>query len=531
LAAAFDWSQPYASRRSPLLAGNVVATSQPLASQAGLEMLRIGGNAVDAALAAAITLVVVEPCSNGLGSDAFAIVCDGQVLHGLNASGRSPAAWSPEYFAARGGKIPSTGWDSVTVPGAVSAWAALSERFGRLEFKRLFGPAIRCAREGFHVSPIIAEQWAMQCRAMAEACPAFAETFTVDGRAPLAGERFRCPDMALALEEIAATRGESFYRGDLASKIAAAAQQAGGALSAEDLAEHAPDWVEPVSARYRDVEVHEIPPNGQGITALMALGILNHFDLAALGPDSPESVHLQAEATKLAFGQLYAHVGDPEHMPLSAQELLAPERLEELAGAVDAEKAGDAPWGLRSLGDTVYLTAADAAGMMVSYIQSNANGFGSGVVVPGTGISMQNRGVGFVLKAGHPNLVAGRKRPLHTIIPGFLTRGGSPLMSFGVMGGPMQPQGHVQMVVRVVDYGQNPQAASDAPRWRVGGGRNLLLENAADPGLVKGLEARGHAVKLSANIIPFGGAQLIHRAEAGYCAGSDHRKDGCAAGF
>jgi gamma-glutamyltranspeptidase / glutathione hydrolase len=529
----FDWTQPYASKRSPLLAENVVATSQPLAAQAGLEMLRAGGNAVDAALAAAITLTVVEPCSNGVGSDAFAIVSDGQVLHGLNASGRSPAAWNGEYFAARGGKIPASGWDSVTVPGVVSAWVALCERFGRLEFSRLFGPAIRYAREGFNVSPIIAGHWAHQGRIFAKQYPAFAATFLPGGKPPAAGERFQNPDLAATLEEIAASKNESFYRGALASRIAAASRDAGAALTADDLAEHAPDWVEPLAIKYRDVELHEIPPNGQGIAALIALGILEHFDLAklAIDVDTPESVHLQIEAMKLAFGEVYAHVGDPEHMSVPPGELLAPARLERLAASLDARGAHDAPWGLRGLGDTVYLAAADANGMMISYIQSNANGFGSGIVVPDTGIALQNRGVGFSLEAGHPNCVAGRKRPFHTIIPGFLTRNGEPLMSFGVMGGPMQPQGHVQMVVRLADFGQNPQAASDAPRWRVEGGRNLLLENTADPKLVEGLEKLGHIVKLSSDISPFGGAQLIHRIEGGYCAGSDHRKDGCAVGF
>jgi gamma-glutamyltranspeptidase/glutathione hydrolase len=527
----FEWTQPYPSRRSPVLAENVVAASQPLASQAGLEMLRLGGNAVDAALAAAITLTVVEPTGNGLGSDAFAIVCDGQVLHGLNASGRSPAAWSPERFGDEK-EMPRRGWDSVTVPGAVSAWVALSERFGRLDFERLFRPAIGYARSGFPVSPVIAGEWAGAARALGRDFAEFARVFLPEDRAPRAGERFSCPELAETLEEIAATVGESFYRGRLAGEIAGASEAGGGAMTRQDLAEHRADWVEPISVRYRALELHEIPPNGQGIAALIALGILEHFDLAALPVDSAGSLHLQIEAMKLAFTEAHARVADPAHMTLAPGELLAPERLAGLAAALKRDRAHDAPWGRRrEEGDTVYLAAADSSGMMVSYIQSNYQGFGSGVVVPGTGITLQNRGAGFSLRESHPNRVAGRKRPFHTIIPAFVTGDGRPVMSFGVMGGPMQPQGHVQVMVRLADYGQNPQACSDAPRWRVEGGRRVLIEAGCDPRVVAALEKMGHRVEVKSSALPFGGAQLIHRIEGGYCAGSDHRKDGCAVGY
>ncbi len=530
MTAPFDWKRPYPSGRSPLLARNVVATSQPLAAQAGLAMLRWGGNAVDAALAAATALTVVEPCSNGVGSDAFAIVWDGERLHGLNASGRSPAAWSRERFSGLE-KMPGRDWDSVTVPGAVSAWAALSERFGKLSFAKLFEPAVGYAREGFLVSPTVAGHWAAQGEDLGKRFPDFADAWLRDSRAPRAGQRFVNPALAETLEAIAETGGSAFYRGELAKRMIAASDAGGGVMTREDLYAHRADWVEPLSVPYRGLRLHEVPPNGQGIAALIALGILERFDLAQYPPDSADSLHVQMEAMKLAFTDVYRHVADPDFMAAPAAELLDPERLAEEARSIDMQAAHDAPWGLRSLGDTVYLTAADESGMMVSYIQSNANGFGSGVVVPGTSISLQNRGVGFSLDEEHPNCVAGGKRPFHTIIPGFVTRDGEPLMSFGVMGGPMQPQGHVQMMVRLADYGQNPQTASDAPRWRAEGGRQISVESGLSGKALKELARRGHAIETVSNPGRFGGAQLIYKLPGGYCAGSDHRKDGCAAGF
>jgi len=527
----FTWDFPYPSQRMPLLAKNVVATSQPLAAQAGLQALVKGGNAVDAALAAAITLTVVEPTSNGIGSDAFAILWDGEKLVGLNASGRAPAGWTPERFKGRAA-MPTQGWDAVTVPGCVSAWVALSQRYGKLPFPDLFQAAIRYARDGYMVSPITAANWARQAPNF-KGFSEFAWTFLPKDRAPRAGERFYCPQQAETLEEIAATKGESFYRGKLAERIALASQADEGAHTLADFAAHRCDWVEPLSVEYRGYRLHEIPPNGQGIVALMALGILRHFDLSALPVDGADSLHLQIEAMKLAFADAYRYVSDAATMEFDAQKLLADDYLARRAKAIDMKRAQTPPPGDPRAGGTIYLTTADANGMMVSYIQSNYMGFGSGVVVPGTGISMQNRGAGFSLKPGHPNRVGPGKRPYQTIIPGFLTRDGKPVMSFGVMGGQMQPQGHTQMVTRIVDYQQNPQAASDGPRWIVNNDFSVSFETQRyAPGVLDDLKARGHRiVDPEAAMFGFGGAQLIWRLDDGYCAGSDHRKDGHAIGY
>ncbi|MBM9595458.1 gamma-glutamyltransferase family protein [Roseitranquillus sediminis] len=525
-----DFSTFYPVRRVPLLARNVVATSQPLAAQAGLSMLHAGGNAVDAALAAAITLTVVEPTGNGVGSDAFAIIWDGSELHGLNSSGRSPAGWTPARFAG-GSAMPQRGWESVTVPGAVAAWIELSERFGTLPFEALFAPAIRYARDGFALSPTVATVWAKGAEALKDQ-PGFADHFMPDGRAPRAGELFRNPDLARTLEAIAESRGRALYEGALAEALVANATQHGAALTLDDLAAHQADWCGTLSTSFAGAELHEIPPNGQGIAALMALGILRHTQLADHAPDSVQSMHLQIEATKLALADLDRYVSDPATMQVSYDALLEDDYLASRAALIGTT-AGDPGAGAPKAGGTVFLTAADEAGRMISFIQSNYSGFGSGVVVPGTGIHLQNRGSGFTLEPGHPNEVGPRKRPFHTIIPGFVMRDGAPAMSFGVMGGPMQAQGHVQMMVRTALHGQNPQAASDAPRWRVTEGRELAIEWEMPSETVDGLGALGHSIKREApdNAFGFGGAQLIARTEAGYVAGSDHRKDGCAVGF
>ena len=395
----FGWELPYAWPRKPVLATNVVCTSQPLAAQAGLRMLADGGSAVDAAIATAIALTVVEPVSNGIGSDAFAIVWDGRQLHGLNASGRSPAAWTPEYFGVDG--VPALGWNSVTVPGAVSAWVELHAKFGKLPFERLFEPAISYGSKGFLVSPTIAEQWAAQVPLFASQ-PGFAETFMPGGRAPSPGERVTLPDHAATLELIATTHGEAFYRGELAAKLEAHASANGGAMRAGDLAAHHADWVGTMSGGYRGYTLHEIPPNGQGIVALIALGILQHFDMSSFAIDSADSVHVQIEAVKLAFADAQAYVADIEHMTVRPEHLLDKEYLRQRATLIDRDRAKSASAGTPR-GGTVYLTAADASGVMVSMIQSNYMGFGSGVVVPGTGISLQNRGADFTVAQGHPN--------------------------------------------------------------------------------------------------------------------------------
>lgn len=423
----FGWTFPYAWPRMPILATNVVCTSQPLAAQAGLRMLADGGNAVDAAVATAITLTVVEPVSNGIGSDAFSIVWDGQKLHGLNASGRSPSAWTPEYFG--GNAVPVLGWNSVTVPGAVSAWVELHARFGRLPFETLFEPAISYGRNGFLVSPTVAAQWAAQVPLFASQ-PGFADAFMPGGRAPKPGELFTFPDHAATLEKIAATNGEEFYRGELAAKLEAHSAANGGVMRADDLAAHRVDWVDTITGTYRGYTIHQIPPNGQGIVALIALGILEHFDMSSWSVDSAESVHVQIEALKLAFADAQACVADIDYMPVHPKRLLDKEYLRQRATLIDPKRAMPAATGIPR-GGTVYLAAADAAGMMVSMIQSNYLGFGSGVVVPGTGISLHNRGSDFTVVPRHPNRVGPRKRPYHTIIPGFVTRDGAPVMSFG----------------------------------------------------------------------------------------------------
>ena len=525
---AFGWDFPYPSQRMPVLARNVVATSQPLAAQAGLSMMQKGGNAVDAALAAAITLTVVEPTSNGIGSDAFCILWDGKQLQGLNASGRSPAAWNPERFKAHQA-MPTRGWDAITVPGAVSAWVALSERYGKLPFANLFEPAIRYATDGYMVSPTISRLWAAQVPQLKDV-PGFAEHFMPRGRAPEAGEKFTAPAHARTLRRIAETRGEAFYRGDLAQRMAEHARKHGGVMTVEDLAAHSADWVEPLAHDYRGCTLHEIPPNTQGIAAQIALGILEGFDLGAIPVDSADSLHLQIEAMKLAFADAYEYVSDPATMRVKNSGLLNREYLRSRSRLIDMKKAKQPQHGVHGRGGTVYLTAADASGMMVSFIQSNYQGFGSGIVVDG--ISLQNRGYGFALRPGHANIVGPRKRPFHTIIPAFITRDGRPEMSFGVMGGSMQAQGHTQVMVRFADYRQNPQAAADAPRWRVGENLDVNIEHGVPAAVIDDLKSRGHRMAQADRwSTDFGRAQLIYRMDDGYLAASERRTDGQAVGF
>lgn len=529
----FQWTNPYPSGRSPLFARNVVATSQPLAAQAGLRMLMAGGNAIDAAIATAAALTIVEPVSCGLGSDAFAIVWDGQELHGLNASGTAPAAWTPEYFeSTHGGVIPQRGWDSVTVPGAIAGWAALSERFGKLAFEDLLQPAIELAERGHLVAPIVQGKWAAAIPILRDQ-PGFSAAFMPHGRAPQVGENFRFPDAANSLRKIAATRGGAFYHGELAHAITTHAREFGGAMQMEDLAQYQAQWVTPLQRDYAGYTVHEIPPNGQGIAALIALGILEHCDITRFAPDSLQAQHLQIEAMKLAFADTYRWVADPGSMrEVSAQDMLDDAYLAQRARLIDPHRATDFGHGTPPKGGTVYLTTADAEGRMVSFIQSNYMGFGSGVVVPNTGISLQNRGYCFTTQAGHPNCVAPGKRPFHTIIPGFLTRNGKPQMSFGVMGGNMQPQGHLQTLVRMLNYQQQPQTACDAPRWKVNRGLSVEVEGQMAPELVKGLRELGHQIENNADsYMDFGSGQFIWKLEDGYVAASDARRDGQAVGF
>ena len=533
-------ANPYPSTRIPVFARNAVSTSHPLAAQAGLRMLWRGGSAVDAAIAAAAAMTLVEPVSNGLGSDAFCILWDGQQLQGLNASGRAPQAWSLDYFERRYGrqaKPPRRGVDSVTVPGAVSAWVALHGRYGKLPFADLMAPAIEIAERGYLVPPVVAQKWAAGAPELAQQ-PGFAETFLPRGRAPRVGEWVAFPAMARALRAIGATQGRAFYEGEIAEAVTAFVQRHGGALAMADLAAHRAEWVTPLAQDYRGYTLHEIPPGGQGIAAQIALGILSHFELSALALDSAAAQHLQIEAMKLAFADVYRYVADAG-MAVTVEQMLDPAYLAARARLIDPRRAQDFQAGNPVQGGTIYLTAADESGMMVSFIQSNFSGFGSGVVEPGFGISLQNRGHGFGTNPDAPNranLVGPGKRPFHTIIPAFLTQGGQPLMGFGVMGGNMQPQGHVQTLVRMIDWQQSPQAACDAPRWRVNEGLEINVEAAMDPSTVAGLQALGHRVGVIDDPYQdFGAGQFLCRmgdpAVEGYQIASDPRRDGLAAGF
>ncbi|NIF22264.1 gamma-glutamyltransferase family protein [Candidatus Pantoea multigeneris] len=539
---AFNWENPYPSVRTPLFARNVVATSHPLAAQAGTRALLSGGNAVDAAIAAAATLTVVEPVSNGLGSDAFAMVWDGKQLHGLNSSGPAPASWSLERFAQRYGrddqdlaKLPQRGWDTVTIPGAVAAWGALHHRFGRLPFSRLMETACEIAERGVTIAPRVAQKWQAAAPLLADQ-PGYAETFLPDGRAPRTGEKFVMPGAARTLRLLADRGYRDFYQGEAAEAIVSWARKTGGQITLEDLAGYQPEWVNPIGQRYRGYDLFELPPNGQGIAALMALGILEHFDLRSLPLDGAASQHLQIEAMKLAFADLYRYVADPRSMDITPEQMLESDYLARRARQINLHQAARPQPGMPASGGTVYLTTADESGMMVSFIQSNFMGFGSGVVVPEYGISLQNRGAGFSNDPKSANALAAGKRPFHTIIPGFLFKDGQPQMSFGVMGGDMQPQSHVQTLVRMLDYQQQPQAACDAPRWKVNRDFTLDLEQGFDPAVGDVLRQQGHELKsVYDSYMDFGSGQFIWRLsqdpEHGYVAASDSRRDGQAVGF
>ena len=534
----FNFSNPYPTTRLPVFARNAVATSHPLAAQAGLRMLAAGGNAVDAAIAAAAAMTICEPVSNGLGSDAFAILWDGQQLHGLNASGRAPAAWTPDYFKRKYGADaktpPKRGMDAVTVPGAVAGWVAMSERFGKLPFADLMAPAIDIAERGYLLPVVVQQKWAAATPELGS-LPGFAQGFLPWGRAPKVGELFQFKAAARGLKAIADTKGQAFYGGEIAQAIERFSNEHGGSLKASDFAAYRPEWVAPIGKDYRGYTLHEIPPNGQGIAALIALGILKNFDLAGLPVDGVDSQHLQIEAMKLAFADVYKYVAEPSSMEVTAEQMLDDAYLASRAKLIDMKRAQDFGAGNPVKGGTIYLTAADENGMMVSFIQSNYMGFGSGCVEPTFGISLQNRGHAFSLDAG-PNQVAPGKRPFHTIIPAFLTRDGQPVMSYGVMGANMQPQGHMQTLVRMVDYGQNPQAACDAPRWRYNAGFEINVEQQMDKATVQALAERGHRVEvINDNYQDFGAGQFIWRAGdpkvQGYVCASDARRDGLVAGY
>lgn len=526
-----NWETPYRSNRSPVFADNMVATSQPLATEAGLDAIRRGGNAIDAAIAAAITLAVVEPCNNGIGSDAFAIVWDGAELHGLNASGKSPAGWDPAIYKQKYDAMPSLGWDAVTVPGAVSAWVALSEKFGELPFADLFNAGIHYAEQGFQVGPKTGFYWQLAQKRFARFQP-FIDTFMKAGRAPEIGEEIKLPDHGATLRSIAETRGESFYQGHLAEAMVKDCATHGGVMSMEDLGNHNAQWVGTISQTLGRIALHEIPPNGQGLMALIALGLLKHLEIERYPSAGADAIHLQVECMRVAYAEVERHLADINHMTrVTVADLLDENYLKSRAQEIRIGRAQPNPTALGAAPDTVYLSTADASGRMVSMIQSNYRGFGSGIVVPGTGISLQNRGNGFTLEDGHPNQLAGSKRPFHTIIPGFIMQDSQPSLSFGVMGGHMQAQGHLQMLVRIYVWGENPQAASDAPRWYLEEDGKVHLEAGTSTDVCNDLKARGHEIVLDSHESLFGGAQLIYKMDRGYCGGSDHRKEGLVSGF
>ena len=521
---------PYASARQPVYGDDVVATSQPLAVAAAMAQFDRGGNAIDAALAAAIALTVVEPTNNGLGGDLFAQVWDGGGLHGLNASGWAPRAWTPERFATHR-HMPAEGWDSVTIPGQVDGWRQLHERFGSRPWVSLFEPAIGWARQGFPVSRRLAWKWRLNTPRLADQ-PGFAQAFLPHGQPLQTGERFAHPALADTLQRIAEQGAREFYEGLTAERLLDHAQQHGGAWASDDLRDYAAQWVQPLAQDvWRGCAVHEMPPNGQGIAALQALGLLLARDAELPARvDDPATLHWLIEATKLALADVYPHVSDPADMRLAASSMLDPAYLRQRARLIDPQRAQWPPSGLGGHG-TVYLCTADRQGRMVSLIQSNYDGFGSGVVPTGTGVALQNRGSGFSLQAGHPNQVGPRKRPFHTIIPGFVTRGEQPLMAFGVMGGPIQPQAHVQVLARILRYGQNPQAALDAPRWRIDPGQGVYMEPGFPLPWRTGLEARGQRMRDDPPpTMEFGAGQVLWRLSGGgWGAASDWRRDGHAA--
>lgn len=532
----FNWLFKYPSQRRPILADNIVSTSQPLASQAGLQMLLKGGNAVDAAIAAAITLTIVEPTMNGIGSDAFSIVWDGKRIIGLNASGKSPGAWTPDLFSDSK-EMPIIGWGAVTVPGAVSAWVELSKKYGQLKFKELFEPAIKYAEKGFLVSPITAELWQSSLTSykrlipnFTKIFPEFIKVFSKNGKAPNPGEPFLFPNHAKTLRLIAETEGEAFYHGSLAKKIVSNSEETGGYFTLEDFENHTPIWENTISVNFKDILLHEIPPNGQGLSALIVLGILDQFDISSFELDSYQLLHLQIEAMKLAFVDTYRYISDPESLEFDPSNFITPRYLEKRAKLINFNKAESFNAGIPTNGDTVYLTSADSDGMMVSYIQSNYERFGSCIVIPGTGISLQNRGKCFSLVEGHPNQIGPNKRPFHTIMPAFVTRKGRSLMSFGVMGGAMQPQGHAQLITRIFTHGQNPQNALDAPRWRISEDMKIQVEAGFDQRVLNSLSQLGHQITIK-NYTRFGGGQVIYKLDDGYLGASDWRKDGQAVGF
>lgn len=506
---------PYVSQRMTTFAQNgMVATSQPLASQAGLDIMKQGGNAIDAAITTAACLTVVEPTSNGIGGDAFALVWTKGELHGLNASGPAPKGISIEAVKEKGyDEIPPFGFVPVTVPGVPAGWAELSKRFGKLPFKDVLEPAIQYAEKGFPISPVLGKFWQGAYKKFKETLTDeeftyWFDTFAPDGRAPEIGELWKSKGHAETLRSIAETQAESFYHGELAEKMDAFSKEYGGFLRKEDLESFKPEWVDPIKVNYRGYDVWEIPPNGQGLAALMALRTLEDYDLTE--KESPETYHKMIEAMKLAFVDTQKYVTEEGEMSVSVEDLLSKAYADERRKLIGEEaimpEAGTPP-----KGGTVYLATADNEGNMVSFIQSNYMGFGSGLVVPGTGIALQNRGHNFSMDPEHDNALQGGKRTYHTIIPGFLTKGDEPVGPFGVMGGFMQPQGHLQVVMNTIDFHLNPQAALDAPRWQWMEGKTVMVEPQFPNAIAQILARKGHNIKVALDGAGFGRGQIIWR--------------------
>ena len=527
---------PYPSRRSVVFAKNgMVATSQSLAAQAGLEILRQGGNAIDAAIATAACLTVVEPTSNGIGGDAFALVWTKEKLHGLNSSGPAPLSISCDELREKGyQKMPDFGWLPVTVPGVPAAWAGLIRKFGRLPLGKILLPAIEYAEKGFPVSPLVSYLWKIAFQRYSnytndEAFQYWFETFTPQGRAPTPGELWRLPEQAQTLQMIADTDATAFYQGEIAEKMDAFSRKYDGYLHKEDLSSFVPEWVDPISIHYRGYDVWEIPPKGQGLVALMALNILKEIDFPAR--EVPETFHYQIEAVKLAFADGKEYITDYQQMSEKIRDLLSATYAKERKKLITDKAINPYP-GNPSGSDTVYLATADGEGNMVSYIQSNYIGFGSGLVVPGTGIALQNRGANFSLDPSHANCLKPGKKTYHTIIPGFLTRENRAVGPFGVMGGFMQPQGHVQVLMNTIDFRLNPQAALDAPRWQWMEGKKVKVELNFPKYISEALERKGHIIEGALNSGGFGRGQIIWRDEQGVLMGAtDPRADGVIAAW
>lgn len=519
---------PYFSRRTCVYGNAVCASGSPWASRAGMEILHNGGNAVDAAVAMASTLTVTEPTCNGLGADMFAMIWKDGKLYGYNGSGKSPKGLDPEELRNAGYReLPREGVIPITVPGAVKGWYDIWRKFGRLSFQDCLAPAIHYGEEGFLVPPQLALLWEDSYRRFGnreeELYRPWRETFAPKGRAPMEGERFKNPDLAGTLRRIAETETEDFYRGELAKKIAGRVQEFGGYLSEEDLASHEGLWVEPLKTAYRGVDIWELPPNGHGIAVLMTLQLLEELPLDTMSEEMAR--HYTIEALKLAYTDVREYVADPDYMEVTPAELLD-EKYAEKRRSLLGEQAKKAEIGNPGGSSTVYFAVADEEGTMVSWIQSNYEGFGSGVVIPGTSIALNDRGANFNLRKGHPNEAGGGKRSYHTIIPGFMTKDGEAYGAFGVMGGFMQPQGQVQVIRRLLDDGCNPQAALDAPRWQWKGGLALEVEGDMDPAGVKDLKTRGHEVQPISDCRDMGRGQVILKTKDGYVAGTEKRTDG-----